>query len=171
MKKKILFLTIISIIFILLASCASSGNTNSNNKSSTEKKDNRTDSCPMEGKIWELIRVERSGRTIELNRAQMIRMNFENMFTLTLSNTNVSGRAAPNNYAGQIISMDGSKIAFSQFISTKMAIIGDINLPLNEDEYFHLLQKTSEWEIKGNNLILHTVDSANAKIRLVYSLR
>ena len=171
MKKKILFLTIIGIIFILFASCASSGSTNSNKTNPGEKKDKKADTCPMDGKIWELIRVERSGRTIELNIAQMIRMNFENMFTLTLSNTNVSGRAAPNNYAGQVISQDGNKIAFSQLISTKMAIIGDINLPLNEDEYFHLLQKTNEWEIKGNNLILHTVDNANAKTSLVYSLR
>ncbi|MCL2293680.1 MAG: META domain-containing protein [Spirochaetes bacterium] len=166
MKIKISFFITIIIITILLSACASSGTIGTKNKVVP-------DSCKIEGKTWELVRVEtKSGASIKLDRKEMKRLNQENMFTLLISSNNISGRAAPNNYVAQIIAQDGNKIKFSLIASTRMAALVDMdNILLQEDEYFRLLQQTFAWGIKNKNLILHTINSANEKTKLIYSPR
>ena len=156
MKTKGLFFTTIAVIIALLISCASSGSTNSNDKKAG------ADFNMVQGKTWQLAKVEKADKIIELNTA-------ENMFTISFNNNRVSGKALPNNYSGQVISQDKEKISFSQMASTRMALLTDPkNILLQEDEYFQLLQKTTSWGIKDNNLILYTVDNANKETKLVY---
>ncbi|MCL2791663.1 MAG: META domain-containing protein [Spirochaetaceae bacterium] len=161
MKTKSLFLTAIAVIVILLISCASLCN----------GPRNKADFNTVQGKTWQLIRVEMPGNTMELDRERINAMYFENMFTLIFNNNIVSGRAAPNNYSGQIMSLDGNKISFSQLISTRMALLTDIDVPIQEDDYFHLLQRTTAWGMERNNLVLYTVDNANRNVKLIYSLK
>ena len=156
MKIKSFYLTACAALIILFVSCASSGNTNSNNKKEG------TDFSMLQGKTWQLIKVEKSDKTMELN-------NPENMFTLSFNNNRISGKALPNNYSGQVTSQDKEKITFSQIASTRMALLTDPkNILFQEDEYFQLLQKTTSWGIKDNNLVLYTVDNANKEAKLIY---
>ncbi|MCL2480999.1 MAG: META domain-containing protein [Spirochaetaceae bacterium] len=161
MKIKSLFFSTIAAIVILLVSCSSFCNKGSNDK--------KADFSNLQEKTWQLIKVERPDKNIELDRNKMNTMHQENMFTLIFRNNNISGKGFPNNYTGQITNQNGEKISFSLIASTRMALLTDTeNLLLQEDEYFQLLQKTTSWEIKDNNLILYTVDNANGKSKLIY---
>ena len=166
MKIRMCFLTTVVASAILLVSCASSGSISSNNKNHE-----KPDFDNIIGKTWQLVKVEtESNKNIELDRNQMNTMNQGNMFTLLFTNDKISGKAAPNNYFGQIIDQADGKIVFGQIAATKMALITDIkNISLNEDEYFHLLQNTFSWGITDNCLILYTANNANEKVKLIYS--
>jgi len=167
MKIKRVFPVTIAVLVILLTSCTSFCNTNSN-----DKKGDKMDFSILQGKTWQLIKVEKPGKNIELDRNQMNTMQQENMFTLAFSNNNLSGRAFPNNYSGQITNQDNGKISFSPIASTRMALLTNTsNLLLQEDEYFQLLQKTTSWDIKENNLILNTVDNENKETKLIYNIK
>ena len=167
MKIKICFLMIIATLTVLFASCASAGNISSN-----DKIQEKADFSILQGKKWELVKVETKSKNIELDRTQMNTMNQGNMFILAIDNERISGKAAPNNYSGKIINQEGKKITFSQIVSTKMASIADIkNTLLHEDEYFQLLQKTTSWDIINDNLILYTVNDKNEETKLIYKRR
>ncbi|MCL2705881.1 MAG: META domain-containing protein [Spirochaetaceae bacterium] len=167
MKIKRMFLVTIAILVILLTSCSSFCNTKSN-----DKKGEKMDLSILQGKTWQLIKVKKTGKNIELNRDQMNTIQQENMFTLIFKDKNISGKGFPNNYSGQITNQDNRKLSFPPIVSTRMALLTNTNnLLLQEDEYFQLLQKTTSWDIKDNNLILNTVDNENKEAKLIYNIK
>lgn len=155
--KKLLFSVLIVAAFIM--SCGSTGN--------IEKFSDTT------GKDWKLILVcidsEPAGQEIVFDRKTLSGEKAENIFTMKIDTSNISGTGAPNNYLAPYTLGEGQTISIMPIRSTLMASLWQPE-SLKEQEFFLYMQNVYEWKTDKKNLELHSKTEDNRDVKLIFEM-
>jgi heat shock protein HslJ len=119
------------------------------------------------GKTWKLSELRLSGRTVTIDRNKLAADGMGDLFTFTVDNERISGRAAPNRYTTVYQAGANNALTIQPPITTMMASIYDPER-LREREYFQYLTAVKSWKLNQNKLELYTVDASNKEVVLVY---
>jgi len=108
-----------------------------------------------------------TGKTIVLDRAKLNAEGAGDIFTLTVDESRLAGKAAPNRYTTSYKAGENNTLTLSPVISTLMASSYDPER-IQEHEYYQYLAKVKSWKINQNKLELYTTDDSNKEAVLVY---
>ena len=89
------------------------------------------------------------------------------LFTLTIDNERISGKAAPNRHTSAYQPGANNALTIQPPVSTAMIMIYDPER-IREKEYFRCLTAVKRWKLNQNKLELYTVDANNKEAVLVY---
>jgi len=122
----------------------------------------------ISGKNWKLTEIRFTDRTVALNRSELP-ADQADIFTLTIDNERISGRAAPNRYMTAYQAGANNALTIQPIASTMMALIVTDPQRIQEPEYLQYLGKVKSWRINQNKLELTTTDTANQAAIMVFS--
>jgi hypothetical protein len=119
------------------------------------------------GKEWKLSEVRLPGKTILVDRNKLTADKMGDLFTFTVDNSRISGKAAPNRYTSVYQAGANNALTIQPPISTLMASIYDPER-IREREYFQYISRVKSWKLNQGKLELYTTDASNKEVVLVY---
>ncbi|MDR0447777.1 MAG: META domain-containing protein [Treponema sp.] len=119
-------------------------------------------------KTWKLTELKFSDRTVVLIRKELPK-DMKDIFTLSITNERISGRAAPNRYFTVYQAGDNNALTITPIASTMMASIFLTPQRVREEEYFQYLGAAKSWKINRGKLELYCTDSDNKDLIMVFS--
>ena len=122
----------------------------------------------ISGKAWKLTELRFSDRTVALNRGEL-NADQADIFTITVDNERVSGKAAPNRYFGPYQAGANNALTIQPVANTMMAAIFTDPQKITEQQYLQYLTKVKSWKVNQNKLELTSTDAANKPVTMVFS--
>jgi hypothetical protein len=119
------------------------------------------------GKEWKLSEVRLPGKTMLVDRNKLTAEKMGDLFTFTIDNSRISGKAAPNRYTSMYQAGPNNALTIQAPISTLMASIYDPER-IREREYFLYISRVKSWKLNQGKLELYTTDASNKEVVLVY---
>jgi hypothetical protein len=119
------------------------------------------------GKEWKLSEVRLPGKTMLIDRNKLNADKMGDLFTFTVDNSRISGKAAPNRYTSMYQAGANNTLTIQPPISTLMASIYDPER-IREREYFQYISRVKSWKLNQGKLELYTTDASNKEVVLVY---
>ncbi|GHT48911.1 hypothetical protein FACS1894102_2780 [Spirochaetia bacterium] len=115
------------------------------------------------GTPWRLVKVQAGSDGIVLNREGM-----KDDYTITFSDTGISGKAYPNKYFSGYEMRKGNNISFKPIAGTLMAPFNDPYL-LKEQDYYKYLASTKSWNVNKGTLCLRGVLENGTEVLLFFT--
>ncbi|MDR2210836.1 MAG: META domain-containing protein [Spirochaetaceae bacterium] len=125
------------------------------------------DISALRGKNWKLSELRFSNRIVVIDRNKLNADGMGDLFTLTVDDGRVSGKAAPNRYTAPYQAGANNSLTINPPAGTLMASVYDPER-LREQEYFQYLIRVKSWKINQGRLELYTTDANNREAVLVY---
>ncbi|MDR2702319.1 MAG: META domain-containing protein [Spirochaetaceae bacterium] len=120
------------------------------------------------GKEWKLVELRLSGKSLFLDRNKLNSEGAGDYFTMTIDNSRLSGRAAPNRYTTAYQAGSNNSLTLLPVVTTLMATSHDPER-LQEREYYQYLAGVNSWKSNQKTLELYTTDANKKEAVLVYS--
>jgi len=120
------------------------------------------------GKDWKLAGLRLSDKSVVLDRNKLSNDGAGDFFTMTIDNSRLSGKAAPNRYMTAYQAGADNSLTLQPVISTLMATSYDPER-LQEQEYYQYLGRVKSWKLNQKTLELNTVDANNKDAVLIYN--
>jgi heat shock protein HslJ len=124
---------------------------------------------PVVNRDWELASFTASGETVTIERGRLQTLRLEDSFSIQFDGSKVvSGKGAPNRFAGTYATERDGVLSISALVSTRMAALAEPE-QLVEKDYFAYLQGVFRWEIAGQTLLLYSRTDEKGEIVLSFS--